>query len=99
MRRDERGEKTNEEDAEAGKSTEEEDVGRTEESGERSSEVERAWETEFAAKHGQTPKDAEIARHVPGGTWLIQKGAGKARGDYNLRHATTQPHKNALALA
>ncbi|KAJ1152569.1 hypothetical protein NDU88_005344 [Pleurodeles waltl] len=48
-------ERTNEVDAELGKLKEEKDAERVEESSERSSEAERAWETEFPAKDGQTP--------------------------------------------
>ncbi|KAJ1131203.1 hypothetical protein NDU88_009542, partial [Pleurodeles waltl] len=50
-RRDNRGGRTNEGDAEVGESTEEKVVERAEESGERSSEAERAWETEIPPRH------------------------------------------------
>ncbi|KAJ1121985.1 hypothetical protein NDU88_000491 [Pleurodeles waltl] len=74
MRRDRRGERTNKEDVELGESKEEEDVERAEESSKRSSEADRAWETEFPAEDGQMPKVAKIRGDVDNaGTGLFTK--------------------------
>ncbi|KAJ1207435.1 hypothetical protein NDU88_002826 [Pleurodeles waltl] len=85
---DQSGERSNGEDTGEGKSTEEDD-GKKEESGERSSEAERVWETEFQAEDGQTPKDAKIARHIPGGTWLMQ---------LILKHDETEPCEDVKCI-
>ncbi|KAJ1092259.1 hypothetical protein NDU88_005370 [Pleurodeles waltl] len=45
---------------------------KTEESGAKSEEAERARETDFPAKSESTKKDAVTTRNVPGGTWLLQ---------------------------